>query len=480
MDEQKIYNEILSPSTTWKFWTQRRYILAILVFFGYLNIYSLRVNLSIGIVVMTQDRYVLLPNGTEQNIGPEFTWNNEIQGYLLSSFFYGYLMTQILGGFLSKRFGGKLIFGGGVAGAAFFTLLSPFFATVNVYLLLAARIFMGIFEGVTYSSLFSMWAKWIPPSERSRFTSQANSGSYTGAVFAMMFYAYLADASGWRSVFYFSGGLALVWYILWVLLIQESPETDKWISNSELQYIQQALKESKPTKSVSVPWKHVLTSKAVWALQVAVFCETWGFYTLLTLLPKYFKDVFNFDISKSGILSALPYIFIAIMMQVTGQLADRVVQKKLLSITWARKTFMAIGFLSQTCFMLGAAFWGEASGTVFCLVFAVGMGSFAIAIISVNALDIAPVNASILFGIVNTYGTIPGIISPIIAGYVISTDNPTAEQWRIIFYITASLYLFGAIFFMIFASGLRQPWDIEKKPYHKKSTGEEQPEYNEN
>ncbi|XP_030757520.1 sialin-like [Sitophilus oryzae] len=91
---------------------------------------------------------------------------------------------------------------------------------------------------------------------------------------------------------YYKGGLALTWFLLWVVLIQESPESDKWISNSELQYIQQSLKDSKPTESFSVPWINILTCKAVWALQVAVFCESWGFYTLLTLLPKYFKGDF--------------------------------------------------------------------------------------------------------------------------------------------------------------------------------------------
>ncbi|KAF7267418.1 hypothetical protein GWI33_019352 [Rhynchophorus ferrugineus] len=445
----------------WRFWTQRRYILAIMVFFGYVNIYSLRVNMSIGIVAMTQDRYQISSNGTKYSIGPEFNWNNTIQGYLLSSFFYGYLMTQILGGYLSKRFGGKFIFGVGVAGAALFSLLGPWLAVVNVYVLLSSRILMGIFEGVTYSSLFSLWAKWIPPQERSRITSQANSGSYTGAVFAMMFYAYLADAMGWRSIFYFSGGLAMVWYLLWIILVSDSPQTDKWISESERNYIERALEDSKPPPIFTVPWKQLLTSRAVWALNVAIFSETWGFYTLLTLLPKYFKDVFSYDISKSGILSALPYIFIAIMMQITGQLSDLLVRKKILGVTATRRSFMALGFMCQACFMMGAAFWGEIVGTVFCLVTAVGMGSFAITILSVNSLDIAPTNSSILFGLVNTWGTVPGIISPIIAGYVISTENPTVAEWRIIFYITAILYVFGALFFATFASGVRQQWDIE-------------------
>lgn len=38
---------------------------------------------------------------------------------------------------------------------------------------------------------------------------------------------------------------------------------------------------------------------------------------------------------------------------------------------------------------------------------------------SVNYLDIAPQHASVIMGIGNTFATLPGIVSPIITGYVV-------------------------------------------------------------
>ncbi|XP_066250757.1 vesicular glutamate transporter 1-like [Euwallacea similis] len=451
-----------APQSLWKIITQRRYILTFLVFWGYFNIYSLRVNMSIAIVAMTENKSTILVNGTEIWNGPEFAWDNVVQGYVLSSFFYGYLTTQLIGGVLGKKFGGKRVFGLGVVSTALITFVSPWLIKLHLFVLIAARILMGIFEGVTFASLYTIWAKWIPPAERSRVTTQANSGSYTGAVFAMMFFSYLAKTAGWKSIFWFSGGLGLLWYAAWIYFVAESPESDLRITKWELKYIRTSLTDTsdvlKKTKN-PIPWCSFFTSKAVWALNVSLFCEAWGFYTLLTLLPKYFKDVFQFNISKSGIVSALPYIAIAIMMQISGQIADRVIMKNWLTVTNTRKAFMSIGFLSQTCFMLGAAFWGNAVSTIFCLVMAVGLGSFAIATISVNALDIAPLHSGLVFGIVNTIGTVPGVVSPIVAGYIVDTANPTVDQWRIVFYITAGLYLFGALFYGTFATGRRQTWD---------------------
>lgn len=54
----------LVSRATWKFWKQRRYVVAILAFFGFFNIYSLRVNLSIAIVAMTEVKSVTLSNGS--------------------------------------------------------------------------------------------------------------------------------------------------------------------------------------------------------------------------------------------------------------------------------------------------------------------------------------------------------------------------------------------------------------------------------
>lgn len=67
---------LLLPSPPpWK-WTSfpRRYMIAILAFFGFFNIYSLRVNLSIAIVAMTENRTILHANGSIEHVTPNKQW----------------------------------------------------------------------------------------------------------------------------------------------------------------------------------------------------------------------------------------------------------------------------------------------------------------------------------------------------------------------------------------------------------------------
>lgn len=48
----------------------------------------------------------------------------------------------------------------------------------------------------------------------------------------------------------------------------------------------------------NIPWKHILTSLPVWALVFTHFGQNWGFYTLLTQMPKFLKDVLRFDLNE--------------------------------------------------------------------------------------------------------------------------------------------------------------------------------------
>ena len=71
---------------------------------------------------------------------------NTLKGWILSAFFYGYLLTQIPGGWLAERIGGKWVFGVGVVMTSLLTLFTPLAAFTNVWLLVAVRVMEGFFE----------------------------------------------------------------------------------------------------------------------------------------------------------------------------------------------------------------------------------------------------------------------------------------------------------------------------------------------
>ena len=91
-------------------------------------------------------------------------------GWVLSAFFYGYLITHIPGGLLAQRVGGKWVFGLGVLITAILTTLTPFAADTSVWLLVALRVLEGLSEvRKVYSKLFNsipilrlLWQERMP------------------------------------------------------------------------------------------------------------------------------------------------------------------------------------------------------------------------------------------------------------------------------------------------------------------------------
>ena len=69
-----------------------------------------------------------------------------VLGWILSAFFYGYILTQIPGGWLAERVGGKWVFGVGVVMTSLLTLLTPLAAFTNIWLLVTVRVLEGFFE----------------------------------------------------------------------------------------------------------------------------------------------------------------------------------------------------------------------------------------------------------------------------------------------------------------------------------------------
>ena len=79
---------------------QKRHVLMIYAFFGFLLTYALRVNLSVTIVDMMNDHKPQRTAGKNDTvpIHTSYEWSTVLQGYILSSFFYGYILTQLPAG----------------------------------------------------------------------------------------------------------------------------------------------------------------------------------------------------------------------------------------------------------------------------------------------------------------------------------------------------------------------------------------------
>lgn len=75
----------------------------------------------------------------------EFDWDEKIQGLVLSSFFWGYVVTQMPGGMLADKYGGKATLGLGMLFSSIGTIITPVVArSYGPEALIILRLIIGL------------------------------------------------------------------------------------------------------------------------------------------------------------------------------------------------------------------------------------------------------------------------------------------------------------------------------------------------
>ncbi|XP_074303071.1 sodium-dependent phosphate transport protein 1, chloroplastic-like [Silene latifolia] len=408
----------------------KRWVIVILCFSAFLLCNMDRVNMSIAILPMSA----------------EYGWNPATVGLIQSSFFWGYLLTQVAGGIWADTVGGKAVLGFGVVWWSVATILTPVAAKLGLPYLLVARAIMGVGEGVAMPAMNNMLAKWVPVSERSRSLALVYSGMYLGSVIGLGFSPFLIHQFGWPSVFYSFGSLGTVWFTVWLNKARSSPLEDPELRPAEKKLILSSCILSKqPIKTI--PWKKILSKSPVWALIVCHFCHNWGTFIILTWMPTYYHQVLKFNLTDSGMLSVVPWITMALCANLGGWIADTLVSKGY-SVTTVRKIMQTVGFLGPAFFLTQLSHVDSPIMAVLCMACSQGTDAFSQSGLYSNHQDIAPRYSGILLGLSNTAGVLAGVLGTAATGYILQHGS-----WDNVFEVSVGLYLVGTVVWNLFSTG---------------------------
>lgn len=467
------------------FWCSIRVAVAFVGFLGMIAHYSQKISIGIALVCMVNHSAIAQPKDsfytpvTSQidtecpslssgaKIEGPYPWTKGIQGIVLGGYFWGYLITEVPGGYLAGRYGARFVFGTAMLIAGVFSALIPWGSQLHWGVVWGLRLVVGLAHGVIWPSMAVIMSNWAPPDERGKLFGFMNAGAQIGNVITLSLGGLMCSwsfAGGWPLIFYSSGIISIVWGAFWIFFFADSPAQQRCISKTEKDYILKTTQQQLSNHSKNefeAPWAAILKSPACWALFVIHTCNNWGTYTFLTSIPKYMAEVLKFDIKSNGVLSSLPYLMFWLNINISGALADVLIRKNILTRTKTRKLFNVLGNLVPAIFVIGLAF-------MTCKLKYVAVGLLTVGVtftgccygggFMLTANDIAPAYAGIIFGISNTFATLPGIISPYIAG-ALTAEDPS--NWRYVFFICAAIYIIGMIVFLIIGTGEVQSWAIQ-------------------
>ena len=417
-------------------WSEKRWQLGLLGFAMESVCYADRTNITLAVLEMQK----------------ELGWGDETVGVVMSSFFAGYLLTQIFGGWAAARWGAKPVLAWAVTLWSVFTLVTPVCARISYPALITVRVLMGLGEGVALPAMHHATAVWVPLHERSRFLTLCTSGQFAGTVAAMSCSPMVQQ--DWPSIFYLFGLVGFFWVAVWQWFAASRPEDHPTITARELDYIRRHVPKIEPAPSTpstpSTPWGLFFKNKAFGAAVTAHFAHNWGWYLLLSWLPKYFSQHLHIETAQTGLLLILPYTVPFVASNLSGSIADGMLRRGW-TVAHTRKTMQAVAFIGP---ML--------SLSVLCVVDvpqwlaialscgALGFGAFSHSGFWSNVVDLSPRHAGALLGISNTIATLPGILGNLSAGYILEV---TDGNWTLVFGLAIAVYCVGLAVFSWGCSG---------------------------
>lgn len=139
---------------------------------------------------------------------------NKFQDF--SAFFCGYVITNIAGCYMADKHGGdKIIFYSSFVWSSLSTVI-PYFAYSNnsyysgVTAVIACRFLIGMFQGIFFPSITSIFSKHVHVSERSLLYAFAQSSFHLGMIFTGLLGSMIIELCGWPQIFILSGMFSIM------------------------------------------------------------------------------------------------------------------------------------------------------------------------------------------------------------------------------------------------------------------------------
>jgi len=386
-----------------------------------------KVNMSVAIIPMAQ----------------QFGWDAGDQGLIQSSIFWGYASTQVLGGFLATKYGGKRVLLAAVTLWSAATMLAPLAASMGTTALVASRVLVGIGEGLAPAAGLSMVATWTPAEERSRAVAFLGGGKTLGAIVGLILAPFIIANFGWPVMFYGFGVLGLGWGIVWSVLGKDR-------------------ERPADTEDVPIPWKRIITTPALWGVVAAHFCHDWGSYALLTWTPTYLNKALGFNLEGSSELTVIPSLCAVAVAGFAGTAADNL-KKEGWELTTVRKLFQNAAFVIPGIALtwLGLLDGVEPGSPLPIVLLTAGIASGALSYAGLYSshADLNAKYSGLVNGVSTTFGALAGVCSNAFAGYMLKTTGSYAQA---IFLPSVFMYAVGFVLYTALYDATPIDWDKEE------------------
>lgn len=195
-------------------------------------------------------------------------------------------------------------------------------------IMLAARVILGIGEGMHWPMQSKYVKNWFPPHERGKANAVWVVGLMAGPALTMPFLTWAIQSYGWRTSFFVLVAFGLIPLLLLWYRTTDFPHQHSKANQAERDLIeagQRAEKELEAQAEHTTLWenmKQFIFNYRFWLVTLYYFCLASIFWGTMAWLPSYLKVARNFSWAAMGAWASLPYILGIASVMASGYISD--------------------------------------------------------------------------------------------------------------------------------------------------------------
>jgi sugar phosphate permease len=388
-------------------------------------------------------------------VGPklqeDFRFSNTQSGLLFSLFYYTYAGGQIPSGIVIDRFGPHVFLS--VSIVAWSLAIAALGRTSSLPMLGFWRLVFGLAQAGCYPALSKITRTWFPLARRTMLQGwiATTSGRAGGALSPIILGTVLMGGCGlsWQTSLGVLGLVGVVYGLVFWRSFRNTPEEHPKVNLAERKLIAAGSEASKTQGPATLPARRAWRNRSLRFFVLQQFLDAGSDVAFVSLIGTYFLRARGFDIAKTGWLASLPLLGGALGGIVGGWLNDRLIAATG-SRRWSRS---GVGFVGKVvgCAMLFLVTRQTGGVAAACVLMAAKFFSdWSQPTVWGTCTDLGGRYSATVFSIINTAGTLGGVVMPIVFGGVLDWFTTRANvggrlvattDWGPLFTLLAAMYL---------------------------------------
>jgi MFS family permease len=361
---------------------------------------------------------------------------------LAAGFFYiGYLLFEIPSNMMLARVGARVWLARIMLTWGIVTFVMAFMQNdVSLYIM---RFLLGLAEAGFTPGAVLFLALWCParllPKAMSWFNLAVPVALAVGSVVtsSLLLLDGAGGIAGWRWVFVLESLPAIVLAVVIFFALPSSPAKAKWLDDDEKAYLAEHVTQRPDAGAHELKQlPKALRRPSLWAFAVTYFCILIGFWSITYFLPSIVKEQFKLGVVGSGFVSAIPWVFSAVVMLLIGRSISKTGERRWhLTIPMvAAAVGLFAGVLSGNPFLSLAGISIAAAGF-----FAV-LSTFHATVTQVYAGGLAAISIAL----VNSVGNVSGLVGPYIQGWLTDATGSSSAGLLVMsgFFAVAAVFTY--------------------------------------